>query len=55
MDVVFDEVRGNVVGQPPAESAESDAPAALRPPQVERALRRELSRARARRARLQAD
>ena len=55
MDVVFDEVKGNVVGQPPAESGEGGAPAALGPTPVERAMRRELSRVSARRARLQAD
>jgi hypothetical protein len=54
MDIVFDEVKGNVVGPPAADSGDSGAPAA-RPAATERALGQELSRVSARRARLQAD
>jgi hypothetical protein len=55
MDVVFDEVKGNVVGQPPAASGESGIGAAPRPAPGERKLYEDLTRASARRARLQAD
>jgi hypothetical protein len=55
VDVVFDEVKGNVVGSAPGATGESGDDARPKPANAERALRETLTRLGARRARLEAD
>jgi hypothetical protein len=55
MDVVFDEVKGNVVGPPTAAAADDGGRPAPGPGDAERRMREELARASSRRARLAAD
>ena len=55
MDVVFDEIKGSVVDQPPDTSAERAAGPMAAPAAGDHKLGDELMRIRARRRRLQAD
>jgi len=55
MDVVFDEVKGNVADRPGAAPSESEAAAAPGPANADRRIHEDLMRMSARRARLLAD
>jgi hypothetical protein len=55
MDVVFDEVKGNVVGSGPATPNENEGAPTPKPANAERKLLEDLVRVGARRARLAAD
>ena len=55
MDVVFDEVKGNVVGSAPALPDASGGTPAIKSADADRKMHQELMRVTARRARLSAD